>query len=81
MIGKFSFKALVITLGFLALSTLKALEWKASCGSKYSNWFGTYTFHVKQGEVGGCSVIKKHNTGNFPNVVKLNQRTYSGRTI
>ena len=46
MIGKFSFKALVITLGFLALSTfpVKALEWKASCGSKYSNWFGTYTF-------------------------------------
>jgi hypothetical protein len=61
MIGKFSFKALVITLGFLALSTtsVKALEWKASCGSKYSNWFGTYTFHVKQGEVGGCPSDKK----------------------
>ena len=61
MIGKFSLKALVITLGFLALSTtsVKALEWKASCGSKYSNWFGTYTFHVKQGEVGGCPSDKK----------------------
>ncbi len=61
MIGKFSLKALVITLGFLALSTtsVKALEWKASCGSKYSNWFGTYTFNVKQGEVGGCPSDKK----------------------
>ena len=42
----------------LATTTANAGEWKASCKSKYSNWFGTYTFEVDKGEVGGCKSDK-----------------------
>jgi len=42
----------------LATSTANAIEWKASCNSDYTNWFGKYTFEVKKGEVGGCKSDK-----------------------
>ena len=43
-----------------------AVEWKASCNSKYSYSKGTYTFKVKQGKVGGCpDDSKKHFTGGW----------------
>ena len=42
----------------LATTTANAVQWKASCNSNYTNWFGKYTFEVKKGEVGGCDSDK-----------------------
>ena len=43
----------------LATTAANAGEWKTSCKSKYSNWFGAYTFEVDKGQVGGCKSDKR----------------------
>lgn len=53
-------KTILLTAALLlATTSVNASEWQASCNSKYSNWFGKYTFTVKLGEVGGCKSDKK----------------------
>ena len=50
-------KKILLGLAFLTITatSVQALEWRASCNSEYSNPSdGTYIFHVKKGEVGGC---------------------------
>ncbi|MEJ6708055.1 MAG: hypothetical protein QNK92_04455 [Amylibacter sp.] len=54
------------TVLLLTTGVANAVEWKASCNSKYSYFKGTYTFKVKQGKVGGCpDDSKKHFTGGW----------------
>ena len=56
-------KKILLGLTFVTLTatSVQAVEWKASCNSDYSNPSkGTYIFHVKKGEVGGCDSDSVH---------------------
>ena len=48
-----------LVLATITATSVQAVEWRASCKSEYSNPSkGTYIFHVKKGEVGGCKSDK-----------------------
>ena len=58
-----SIKNILLGLAFATITatSVQAEEWKASCNSDYSNPSkGTYIFHVKKGEVGGCDSDSVH---------------------